>query len=118
MHRPTVAVIGAGFSGVLTALHLLGAPGGPRVRLVERAGVFARGAAYGTANPDHLLNVRVANMSAFPDEPDHFVRWLAGRDGWRSQGGFVSRGCYGDYLQDMLRKAVAAGPADRLLLEP
>lgn len=46
------------------------------------------------------------------------MRWLAGRDGWRAQGGFVSRGCYDDYLQDLLRKAVATGPANRLLLEP
>ena len=118
MHRPTVAVIGAGFSGVLTALHLLADPDGPRVRLVERARAFGRGAAFGTANPDHLLNVRVANMSAFADEPDHFVRWLAGRDGWNAQGAFVSRGCYGDYLQELLRRAVSSGPADRLLLEP
>ena len=27
-------------------------------------------------NPRHLLNVRIENMSAFADEPDHFVRWL------------------------------------------
>lgn len=116
--RPTVAVIGGGFSGVLTALHLLAQPQGPRVRLVERRSVFARGAAYATANPDHLLNVRVGNMSAFPDRPDHFTRWLAARDGWSAHGPFVSRGCYGDYLQSLLREAVAQGPADRLLLEP
>ncbi|WP_304168439.1 FAD/NAD(P)-binding protein [Phenylobacterium aquaticum] len=115
--RPVVVIVGAGFSGLLTALHLASDPGGPQVRLVERAGVFGRGTAYSTANPDHLLNVRVANMSAFPDLPDHFTQWLAGRSGWSAHGGFVTRGIYGDYLQDLLRDALERLGADRLLLE-
>ena len=62
--RPTVAVIGAGFSGLLTALRLLLAPEGPRVVLIEKGPRFGRGAAYSTASPHHLLNVRATNMSA------------------------------------------------------
>jgi len=116
-HRPTVAVIGAGFSGLLTALHLTADPDGPTVRLIERSRAFGRGAAYSTANPDHLLNVRVANMSAYPDDPEHFTRWLAGHEGWSAHGGFVTRGVYGDYLQDLLREAVERTAAGRLLLE-
>jgi uncharacterized NAD(P)/FAD-binding protein YdhS len=113
-----VVVIGAGFSGLLTALHLLSAPDGPQVRLLERRGIFGRGRAYATNNPDHLLNVRVANMSAFPDRPDHFVRWLAEHSGWRSTGAFVTRGVYGDYLQSLLAGALqGAYGVDRLLLE-
>ncbi len=115
--RPTVAIVGAGFSGLLTALHLVADPEGPRARLIERSGAFGRGAAYATGNPDHLLNVRVANMSAFPDQPDHFTDWLASRGGWSAHGGFVTRGVYGDYLQDLLRKALETAGADRLLLE-
>lgn len=116
-HRPTVAIVGAGFSGLLTALHLVADPAGPRVRLIERSGTFGRGAAYSTANPDHLLNVRVGNMSAFPDRPDHFTEWLSGRGGWSAHGGFVTRGVYGDYLQDLLRQALEETAANRLLLE-
>jgi uncharacterized NAD(P)/FAD-binding protein YdhS len=115
--RPTVAVIGAGFSGLLTALHLVADPLGPSVRLIERAHSFGRGAAYSTGNPDHLLNVRVANMSAYPDDPEHFTRWLATHEGWSSHGGFVTRGVYGDYLQDLLRQALENTAAGRLLLE-
>ena len=114
----TVAVVGGGFSGLLTALHLLADPEGPRVRLIERAGAFARGAAYATGNPLHILNVRVANMSAFPADPSHFQHWLDRRPGWQARGGFVTRGCYGDYLQDLLRRsAEAPSSAGRLLLE-
>lgn len=115
--RATVAVVGAGFSGLLTALHLAADPAGPIVRLIERGGRFARGAAYSTGNPDHLLNVRVANMSAYPDDPEHFTRWLAGHEGWSSHGGFVTRGVYGDYLQDLLRQALETTTPGRLLLE-
>ncbi|WP_332773629.1 FAD/NAD(P)-binding protein [Phenylobacterium sp.] len=116
-NRPTVAIVGAGFSGLLTALHLTADPEGPIVRLIERSVSFGRGAAYATANPDHLLNVRVANMSAYPDDPEHFTRWLAGREGWSAHGGFVTRGVYGDYLQDLLKAAVERSAAGRLLLE-
>ena len=116
--RPIVLVVGGGFSGLLTALHLLSDPVGPQVLLVERRGVFGRGQAYATDDPEHLLNVRVANMSAFPDQPDHFVNWLAARNGQCGAGAFVTRTVYGEYLQSLLRAAVAGRfGADRLLLE-
>ncbi|MDB5447950.1 MAG: FAD-dependent pyridine nucleotide-disulfide oxidoreductase, partial [Phenylobacterium sp.] len=114
---PTVAVIGAGFSGLLTALHLLRAEPRITVRLVERAPRFGRGRAYATGHPDHLLNVRASNMSAFAERPDHFLQWLHD-SGEGGVDGFVRRGRYGDYLQHLLREAVArAGQAGRLLLE-
>jgi uncharacterized NAD(P)/FAD-binding protein YdhS len=115
--RPSVCIVGGGFSGVLTALHLLALPKGPTIRLVERSPVFGRGVAFATANPNHLLNVRVANMSALPEQPDHFREWLAGHGGWSAHGGFVTRAAYGAYLQDLLRQAVRGAPAGRLLLD-
>ncbi|HEY8616307.1 FAD/NAD(P)-binding protein [Phenylobacterium sp.] len=112
-----VAVIGGGFSGLLTAVHLLRRDPDVVVRLVERAPRFGRGRAYQTRHPDHLLNVRASNMSAFPDDPDHFRRWLA-QAGEGGQDGFVSRGRYGDYLQGLLRDEVSDPTrAGRFLLE-
>jgi uncharacterized NAD(P)/FAD-binding protein YdhS len=113
--RQTVAVIGAGFSGVLTAVHLLRAPDGPRVVLIERGRRFARGPAYATASPQHLLNVRGANMSALPDAPNHFLDWL-GVGAEEGERVFVTRGRYGEYLQSLLRQAAADG-AGRLHFE-
>lgn len=101
-----VTVIGAGFAGLLTTVHLLRHPG-VRVTLIEkrlRAGV---GAAYSTDNPDHLLNVRTSNMSAFPDEPAHLRLWLARQGLPAGADAFISRKTYGDYLQGLL-----AGLAD------
>ena len=119
LERPTVVVVGAGFSGLLTALHLLRAPDGPRVRLCERRPRFARGAAYSTSDAEHLLNVRAGNMSAFADAADHFLRWLetAPCAQGRPPGPFVSRGLYGSYLQGLLRSAAEGARAGRLILE-
>jgi uncharacterized NAD(P)/FAD-binding protein YdhS len=84
---------------------------GPRATLIERRAAAGRGVAYSTAHPDHLLNVRAGNMSALPQDPDHFVRWLARRR--PDLSGFVPRLVYGDYLAELLHEARAAAP-DRL----
>ncbi|GJD56809.1 FAD/NAD(P)-binding protein [Methylobacterium dankookense] len=117
-----VAVIGAGFSGTVAAIQLLAQlPPERPVLLCERAERFGRGRAYGTGNPDHLLNVRAANMSAFPDRPGHFEAWLAGAEpdeGVRRSpaGTFAARGLYGRYLAELLTGAVTEGAAPRLHL--
>lgn len=115
---PVVAVIGGGFSGLLTAVQLLSRDRRVRVRLVERAQRFARGRAYDAALSGHLLNVRAGNMSAFPDQPRHFVDWLAAQGEAASADSFVTRTRYGDYLQSLLRDEMGdPDVAGRLLLE-
>jgi len=106
-----VAIIGAGFSGALQAINLL-RHDGPRATLIERRDHIGRGVAYSAAHPDHLLNVRAGNMSALPDEPDHFLRWLATERPGQSTG-FVPRITYGDYLADLLAETRASA-GDRL----
>jgi uncharacterized NAD(P)/FAD-binding protein YdhS len=56
MDKPAVAVIGAGASGLITAIQILShsGPHGPRVYLIEKGEVFGAGAAYGTNDPSHL----------------------------------------------------------------
>lgn len=110
-------MIGAGFSGLMTALALLERPDGPRVRLIERRKPFACGAAYSTTFKDHLLNVRASNMSAFPDQPDHFARWLAAEGDGEVGAAFVPRTRYGAYLKAMLAQAAERSEPGRLLLE-
>lgn len=100
-----VAIIGAGFSGTLQAINLL-RHDGPNATLIERAPVPGEGLAYGAAYPDHVLNVRAANMSALPDDPDHFVRWLAENGKGDAGATFVQRVTYGAYLRALLAKAL------------
>src|SRR6266481_5218242 len=98
-------IIGGGASGVLLAYQLLhDRASGFRVTLIERRPEIGRGPAYHTNNPEHVLNVRAANMSALPDDPEHFWRWLSNR----AEGPlcpdpycFVPRRAYGDYLASL-----------------
>ena len=93
--HPHVAVIGAGFSGLMTAVHLTALSADLRVTLIERRPVFGRGVAYDTRDPGHLLNVRLDNMSAFPDRPDDLADWVAARDPAPAPHDFIGRGLYG-----------------------
>lgn len=96
-----VAIIGAGFSGTLQAINLL-RHDGPRATLIERAPEPGVGLAYGAAHPSHVLNVRAGNMSALPDDPGHFVRWLEARGIADAATAFIPRVMYGEYLRQML----------------
>ena len=105
-----VTIIGGGASGTLAAAHLLRRrlnPQNLRITIVEKRSDVGCGVAYSTDQSCHLLNTRVQNMSAFPDEPDHFARWLE-RQGLGSVDGsdFVPRKIYGRYLAEL----VAAEP--------
>lgn len=103
-----VAIVGGGFSGTLLAINLL--RHGVKVALIERDHAqLAKGLAFGTRRPEHLLNVRASNMSAFPDDLGHFQRWM-GYSTSDQANQFVPRLIYGHYLQDLLREAVAAAP--------
>src|SRR5271169_288709 len=115
--QPVVAIVGAGFSGLLTALRLLLTPDGPRVLLIERGPRFGRGLAYSTASPHHLLNVRATNMSALVEQPSHFLDWLGAAGATAPGSVFVTRDRYGEYLQSLLREATADTASGRLSLE-
>ena len=114
--QPTVAIVGGGFAGALVAAQLLDqrrAAPPLRVVLIERKPPPGRGVAYGTQVPAHVLNVPAAEMSAFPDDPDHFVRWLGARGEVADPQRFASRGLYGQYVGDVLEQAIRSAPADR-----
>lgn len=114
--RPVVAIIGAGFSGTMAAIHLRHVlPPDHVIYLFDRTGRFARGPAYAATDAPHLLNVRSVNMSALPDDPGHFERWLAAQSARlpdevaRTEAGvFATRRLYGRYLRALLYEEMAA----------
>lgn len=108
-----VCVVGGGASGTLVAAGLLRHMATGRVTVVERSGRLGRGVAYGTTDPAHLLNVPSGRMSAFPDQPGHFSRWLG--DGSDTQD-FVPRVTYGRYLEDVVAEAASRSRAELRLV--
>lgn len=95
-----VAIVGAGYSGTIAAVEIARALPCAEVALIEKSGHFARGAAYGTNSPGHLLNVRARNMSALAGEPMHFADWAAG-EGFGPDD-YVPRRDYRRYLVRLL----------------
>jgi uncharacterized NAD(P)/FAD-binding protein YdhS/quercetin dioxygenase-like cupin family protein len=102
-----IAIIGAGFSGVAAAVHLLklGRPD-LRITLFDRRPTLGRGVAYGVNNPIYRLNVPAARMSIDPADPNDFVSWAGVED---SPNDFLSRSRYGAYVEHKLAEAVRSG---------
>jgi uncharacterized NAD(P)/FAD-binding protein YdhS len=107
--KVTIAIVGAGFSGTMLAVNLLQEKftQPTKILLFEKAKRFSRGVAYSTQCPLHLLNVPAAAMSAYPDQPQHFLNWAKQRDASVEPLTFVARMEYGNYLQELLDQAAA-----------
>ncbi len=113
---PTIAIVGGGFSGTLVAAHLLKMATQPlTIKLIERQEQIGQGIAYSTTTNCHLLNVSAGNMSGFPNDAGHFLRWLY--HNYRelatflpheiSASTFIPRKVYGLYIQSILEEAQA-----------
>ena len=107
-----IAVIGGGASGTLTAAHIARrARGEVIVHLINDQRPHFKGVAFSTPSDVHLLNVPAGKMSAFPEDPEHFFRWLSALQKRYTPADFVPRKLYGEYLASMVREAFAGGPA-------
>jgi uncharacterized NAD(P)/FAD-binding protein YdhS len=103
----TVAIIGGGASGIVAAIQLIRrARHAVNIVFVEPRAKLGSGIAYSTEFDSHLLNVPASNMSALPDDRDHFLRWMrtnvAENFGRQS---FARRSLYGRYLGETLADA-------------
>src|ERR1700749_4084329 len=109
-----VAIVGGGASGCLTAAHpaRAAALAGTRTEiLLIDPDETGRGLAYSTSDPRHRLNVPAKGMSAWPDDPDHFLRWIRRHVSVDFHaGGFAARLHYADYLTATLDEALRVAP--------
>jgi hydroxyacylglutathione hydrolase len=100
----TIAIIGGGVSGALTAFHLVRQEAQARVILIDQRPDFGLGLAYSTPSLRHLLNVPAGKISALPDQPDHFLNWLRkNHDPAATEKTFAPRAIFGRYIQFLLR---------------
>jgi len=111
-----IAIIGGGFTGTMAAVHLIKNAKMPvSIALINKGGQLAKGTAYSTTDRVHLLNVPARNMSAYPDEPGHFVNWLRQNNrhlemedsGLPLEEDFVPRLIYGEYISAQLYEAIS-----------
>ncbi|PWU15414.1 MAG: hypothetical protein C5B50_15505 [Verrucomicrobia bacterium] len=111
--RYHVAIVGAGFSGAMVAVHLARLAPWWRVLVIDKTGAFGRGVAYGTGDHKHLLNVPAEYLSAFADQPDDFVQWVEAHRRELSRLGvqqfsrdaFLPRNIYGQYVRELFESA-------------
>jgi hydroxyacylglutathione hydrolase len=106
----TIAIIGGGVSGALTAFHLVRQEAQARVILIDQRPDFGLGLAYSTPSLRHLLNVPAGKISALPDQPGHFLNWLRkNHDPAATEKTFAPRAVFGRYIQSLLR---STGPLE------
>jgi uncharacterized NAD(P)/FAD-binding protein YdhS len=99
----TIAIIGGGVSGTLTAFHLIRQGTPARVILIDQRPDFGLGLAYSTPSLRHLLNVPAGKVSALPDQPDHFLHWLRRNyEPAATKVTFAPRAIFGLYIQSLL----------------
>jgi uncharacterized NAD(P)/FAD-binding protein YdhS len=118
--RPTVAIIGGGFTGAAVAVHLsrnLPLLSDVRLLVVEPRQDIGRGLAYGTADPAHRINVPAEKMTLFPEASGDFAAFvdrvglkasdevLIGRDG----SPYPTRSAFGDYVVSQVQPLLASG---------
>jgi uncharacterized NAD(P)/FAD-binding protein YdhS len=115
--RTSLAIIGAGFSGTLTAIHLARTPANDApidIYLIDPRGSFGPGLAYSPPSERFKLNVRAQAMGAFPDDVEGFYRWAKKRYPNTSPDDFSPRLHYGEYLSELLNEAAAQAHGNTL----
>ena len=117
-----VAIIGAGFSGLMTAYHLIKETTTPlSIYLINPKDTFGKGAAYSTTSHKHLLNVPAAKMSALHDNPNHFLDWAHQQPGYKDVNKdtlgktFLPRQLYGKYINTLWEEALKSKREDTIV---
>ncbi|HEX3900863.1 MAG TPA: FAD/NAD(P)-binding protein [Mycobacteriales bacterium] len=102
-------VVGGGAAGTLVATRLLDESVrrqvAMRVIVVEPRPALGQGVAFSATDRRHVLNVPALRMTAYPEDGEHFLRWLARNDRDVGAADFVPRAWFGQYLGDVIAAA-------------
>lgn len=115
----TIIIIGGGFGGTMVAANLIRTATDPlHIYIIEKTGNLARGIAYSTPEPYHLLNIPGGNMGAYAEDSGHFMAWLSENEFlWRNYdkefnhlpldpNRYYPRKLYGKYLEAVFQESL------------
>ena len=85
------------------------------ITIINKEYPLARGVAYKSYSDLHLLNVETKNMSAFHDEPDHFLKWCHNQKNINFNKDelpftYLPRNIYGRYLDEIIESKIKNAP--------
>lgn len=119
-----IAMIGGGVAGTLVAMHLVRQALRPLcITLFDQRAQFQTGIAYAQSDFRHLLNVAAGKMSAWPDQPLHFVKWLQQQPAYANIDAallaqtYLPRALYGQYLQQQWQQTVQEASSKNIQLQ-
>ncbi len=108
VQKSHIAIIGGGFSGVMTAVHLLKERHAELdITIIEPRSELGQGLAYSTPCDNHLLNVTASRMSAFPKQPEHFFNYALSQNKHILPDNYVPRKLYGQYMSSVFASELA-----------
>jgi uncharacterized NAD(P)/FAD-binding protein YdhS len=107
-----VAIVGGGFAGIACAYALVQRDPAVRIAIFDPAPNLPAGLPFANARPEHLLNVRAAQLSIRSDLPFDFCDYLQRTDGaLAAHNQFAPRQVYARYLRTRLVQAQLASRA-------
>lgn len=113
-----IGIIGAGFSGTMTAVNLIKNTVEPiEIIMVNEKKTLHKGIAFEPYSKQQLLNVTTSKMSAFHDDKEHFLNWTMQHDNYANKDrniiadSFLPRYLYGQYLEDIWEESTKSEQA-------
>jgi uncharacterized NAD(P)/FAD-binding protein YdhS len=81
-----IGIIGGGFTGTMITVQLIDKSTEQcEIILINERETLNKGIAYNPYSDKHLLNVITGKMSAYPDNPDHFLDWVMQKDEFKKK---------------------------------
>lgn len=116
-----VAIVGFGLSGLLSFFNLVknfsATDKKLKVVIFEKSHLSPKGIAYGTKNPNHLLNVPAIRMGVVSESRDDFFKWLCLKGYKYQETDFVPRQIFGIYLEEILAQALKIAEEKNIQIE-
>jgi uncharacterized NAD(P)/FAD-binding protein YdhS len=118
-----IGIIGGGFSGTMTAVHLVREAVEPlEIIMISEQQHLNKGIAFNPYSKKLLLNVAASKMSAFANDPEHFLRWVMQQENFRGKdeniiaNSFLPRYLYGEYLSEIWKDVIASALKKKIKL--